>query len=102
MKAIYTFTALCCAFSLHAQEEYLDKLPDKPESGKCYAKCIVPDEFDIETVCVVEYLNQKGIKTSRMIAVGYGESRLLNDCKDGVNCAESKHAKNRRTEFKFF
>ena len=51
---------------------------------------------------VVEYLNQKGIKTSRLIAVGYGESRLLNNCKDGVNCSESKHAKNRRTEFKFF
>ena len=51
---------------------------------------------------VVEYLSQKGIKTSRLIAVGYGESKLLNDCKDGVDCSESKHAKNRRTEFKFF
>lgn len=51
---------------------------------------------------VVEYLNQKGIKTSRMIAVGYGESHLLNNCKDGVDCSEKKHAKNRRTEFKFF
>lgn len=51
---------------------------------------------------VVEYLNQKGIETSRMIGVGYGESRLLNDCEDGVDCSESKHAKNRRTEFKFF
>lgn len=51
---------------------------------------------------VVEYLNQKGIKTSRMIAIGFGESSLLNDCKDGVTCSESKHAKNRRTEFKFY
>ncbi len=51
---------------------------------------------------VVEYLNNKGIKTSRMIAVGYGEAQLLNNCKDGVDCSESKHAKNRRTEFKFF
>lgn len=51
---------------------------------------------------VVEYLNKKGIKTSRLIAVGYGESKLLNDCKDGVSCSENQHAKNRRTEFKFF
>jgi len=51
---------------------------------------------------VVEYLNQKGIKTSRLIAVGYGESKLLNNCEDGKDCSESKHAKNRRTEFKFF
>lgn len=51
---------------------------------------------------VVEYLNQRGIKTSRMIAVGYGESRLLNDCRDGITCSENEHAKNRRTEFKFY
>ena len=51
---------------------------------------------------VVEYINKKGIKTSRLIAVGYGESKLLNDCKDGVSCSENQHAKNRRTEFKFF
>ena len=51
---------------------------------------------------VVEYLNQKGIKSPRLIAVGYGESKLLNDCEDGKDCAENKHAKNRRTEFKFF
>ena len=51
---------------------------------------------------VVNYLKQKGVDVSRMIAVGYGESRLLNNCKDGAKCSESKHAKNRRTEFKFF
>lgn len=51
---------------------------------------------------VAEYLNQKGIETSRMIAVGYGESRPLNECEDGADCSESEHAKNRRTEFKFF
>lgn len=57
---------------------------------------------DLRSKSVVEYLNQKGIKTSRMIAVGYGETRLLNDCEDGVDCTERKHAKNRRTEFKFY
>lgn len=51
---------------------------------------------------VLNYLKQKGVDGSRMIAVGYGESRLINSCKDGVDCSESEHAKNRRTEFKFF
>lgn len=51
---------------------------------------------------VVEYLNQRGIETLQMIAVGYGESNLLNECRDGVNCSEAKHFENRRTEFKFF
>lgn len=54
MKSIYMLFALFCAITLQAQEQYLDKLPDNPEPGKCYAKCIVPDEFDIETIQVLE------------------------------------------------
>jgi outer membrane protein OmpA-like peptidoglycan-associated protein len=46
------------------------------------------------------YLVSKGINTSRIVAVGYGESRLLNHCKDGVKCPEDAHALNRRTEVK--
>ncbi len=60
------------------------------------------DLSELLSKSVAEYLNQKGIETSRMIAVGYGESRPLNECEDGADCSESEHAKNRRTEFKFF
>jgi outer membrane protein OmpA-like peptidoglycan-associated protein len=48
---------------------------------------------------VVKYLNDKGIKKERLEAKGYGESQLMNECRDGVNCSEEKHKKNRRTEF---
>ena len=34
------------------------------------------------------------------VSNGYGESQLLNRCADGVNCSESDHQINRRTEFK--
>ena len=51
---------------------------------------------------VVEYLISKGINKQRLIAVGYGEDKLLNDCENGVDCSESLHANNRRTEFKVF
>ena len=51
---------------------------------------------------VVEYLIAKGIKKERLIAVGYGETRLLNNCSNGVDCSEQDHAENRRTEFKVF
>lgn len=44
------------------------------------------------------YLVEKGIEEWRIAATGYGESRLLNHCSDGVSCPESEHAKNRRTE----
>jgi outer membrane protein OmpA-like peptidoglycan-associated protein len=46
------------------------------------------------------YLKSKGISAKRLIARGYGESNLLNRCKDGVNCPEVEHQKNRRTEIK--
>jgi outer membrane protein OmpA-like peptidoglycan-associated protein len=48
----------------------------------------------------VEYMVSKGVNKNRLKAVGYGESKLLNKCKDNVECTEEEHAKNRRTEFK--
>lgn len=47
-----------------------------------------------------EYLISKGIMAERIQSVGYGESRLLNHCKDGVECSEEEHAINRRIEVK--
>jgi outer membrane protein OmpA-like peptidoglycan-associated protein len=48
----------------------------------------------------VAYLVAHGIDKSRMIAKGYGESRLVNQCSDGVPCTEAEHQLNRRTEVK--
>ena len=47
----------------------------------------------------VEYIISRGISQVRIEAKGYGESRLLNGCDDGVECDEEQHQKNRRTEF---
>lgn len=49
---------------------------------------------------VVNYLVSKGISRSRLTAKGYGESRLVNRCSNGVDCSETEHQKNRRTEFR--
>ncbi len=48
---------------------------------------------------VLEYLVQKGIAKERIKATGYGETRLLNRCANGVICSEEEHLVNRRTEF---
>ena len=48
----------------------------------------------------VDYLVKKGISRSRLKATGYGETRLLNKCEDGVECTDAEHKVNRRTEFK--
>ncbi|MCB9187195.1 MAG: PD40 domain-containing protein [Flavobacteriales bacterium] len=47
-----------------------------------------------------EYLRQAGIDIKRIVPIGYGESRLLNKCADGVFCDEDLHQKNRRVEIK--
>lgn len=46
-----------------------------------------------------QYLVNKGIDPSRIKAVGYGESRILNHCHNNVECTEEEHRINRRTEF---
>jgi len=48
----------------------------------------------------VKYLVSKGIDPARLTAKGYGESKLINKCADGIPCTESEHQSNRRTEFK--
>ncbi len=47
-----------------------------------------------------KYLNAKGIEKTRIVAKGYGETRLVNECKNGVKCSEDQHLQNRRTEFR--
>lgn len=48
----------------------------------------------------VNYLIKKGISPNRLKWKGYGESVLINRCKNGVSCYEEEHQQNRRTEFK--
>jgi outer membrane protein OmpA-like peptidoglycan-associated protein/tetratricopeptide (TPR) repeat protein len=49
----------------------------------------------------VDYIASKGIERNRMLAKGYGETALVNECADGVSCTELEHQKNRRTTVKF-
>ncbi len=49
---------------------------------------------------VKAYLVSKGISSNRVVSKGYGESRLRNNCGNGVNCTESQHQQNRRTEYR--
>ena len=48
----------------------------------------------------VAYIVSKGIAKERITAKGYGETVLVNPCKNGVKCTDEEHQMNRRTEFK--
>jgi len=44
-----------------------------------------------------DYAVSKGIDPNRMLYQGYGETRLLNKCANGVDCSEEQHEVNRRS-----
>lgn len=46
-----------------------------------------------------DWLISKGIDANRLTAKGYGETKLINKCADGVKCTEKQHQQNRRSEF---
>lgn len=50
---------------------------------------------------IVDLFIKKGIKADRIKGTGFGESKIINRCVDGVECSEKEHQVNRRTEFKF-
>ena len=48
----------------------------------------------------VDYIIENGVDADRITAKGYGESKPVNNCVDGIECTEEEHQANRRTEFK--
>ncbi len=47
----------------------------------------------------VKYIIDQGIDKSRISEKGYGETQLINNCSNGVECSEEEHQLNRRSEF---
>jgi outer membrane protein OmpA-like peptidoglycan-associated protein len=48
----------------------------------------------------LDYMTAQGIESTRITGIGYGETKLINKCAEGVTCTEEEHAQNRRLEFK--
>ena len=47
-----------------------------------------------------DWLIERGVVTDRIKPVGYGETKILNQCTNDVECTDEEHRFNRRTEFK--
>lgn len=64
------------------------------------------DQFNLDlsekrAKAAVEYIVSTGkIKAARIKSKGYGETQLVNGCKNGVKCSDRKHQLNRRTDLK--
>lgn len=62
------------------------------------------DDYNLElsrkrVAATIAYLEKKGIDAGRLSGRGYGETELLNGCRNGVPCSEAQHEMNRRSEF---
>jgi len=79
--------------------------PDMKVEISAHTDSRASDEYNIRLSknranSVRQYLVNVGISGDRITSVGYGETRLKNECSDGINCSELQHQRNRRVEFK--
>jgi len=51
------------------------------------------------TKSCLKYLVAIGVDSDRLIGKWFGETQLINNCKDEVPCSNEQHKENRRTEF---
>ncbi|MCV2487419.1 OmpA family protein [Flavobacterium sp. SH_e] len=62
------------------------------------------DEFNMKlsenrAKATVDYIVKAGIEQERISGEGFGETKLINHCSNGVKCSEQEHEQNRRSEF---
>lgn len=49
---------------------------------------------------IKEFLVNYGIPTENLIAIGYGDTQIMNRCRPLVKCSSAEHNANKRVEFK--
>jgi peptidoglycan-associated lipoprotein len=91
--------------SLDYMFSILNKYPDLQIELSSHTDSRGSDKYNLElsqkrAVGVKQYLISKGIERGKIVAKGYGETRPVNQCKNGVKCTEEEHGQNRRTEFR--
>ncbi len=83
---------------LQDNEEYIVEIGSHTDSRGSYAYNRVLSQRRAESV--VRWLTKHGVDRNRLVAVGYGETRNVNKCKNAIPCSEQEHQMNRRTEFR--
>ena len=63
-----------------------------------------PDDYNLSlskerAQSILAFIISKGISAERLSGEGFGETKLINQCANGVRCSETEHLENRRIEF---
>ena len=82
----------------------MEKYPSLRIKANSHTDSRGPDAYNLalsqrRADSTVEYMISKGIAPERLEGEGFGESRLINRCDDGVPCSAQEHELNRRSEF---
>jgi outer membrane protein OmpA-like peptidoglycan-associated protein len=90
------------AVTLDKQIALLKEFPELEMRIEAHTDSRGSDEYNMllskrRAKAAFDYVVSKGIDPSRLIYQGYGETRLLNKCANGVICSEEQHEVNRRT-----
>lgn len=84
--------------------KFMKEYPTAKIDVRTHTDCRASDKYNMtlsnnRAKSVMEYIIKNGIDATRLTGRGYGETRLVNRCADGVKCTEEEHQKNRRSEF---
>jgi outer membrane protein OmpA-like peptidoglycan-associated protein len=92
------------AIELNRVVNILNKYPNIRLEIKSHTDSRAPDNYNMKlsnkrAKATINYIISKGIDANRVFGKGYGETEIINKCKNGVKCTQAEHALNRRTEF---
>jgi outer membrane protein OmpA-like peptidoglycan-associated protein/Skp family chaperone for outer membrane proteins len=91
-------------FELEKIVVILNQFPDMKIEVLSYTDSRQTAEFNMalserRAKSTIAWFIKNGINKDRLTGKGYGETKLVNNCSDGVQCTEEEHMKNRRSEF---
>jgi outer membrane protein OmpA-like peptidoglycan-associated protein len=92
------------AFELEKVLAIMNEYPEMKVDVRCHTDSRQTSDYNMKlsdrrAKSTIAWLIKNGIDKSRLSGRGYGESQLINNCADGVNCSEQEHQANRRSEF---
>lgn len=92
------------AIELDKIVKFMKEYPTSKIDVRTHTDCRASSKYNMtlsnnRAKSVMDYIISNGIDANRLTGRGYGETRLVNKCADGVKCTEEEHQKNRRSEF---